>query len=84
MPEIIDWEDKKYKEIFEDELRLLSRRRKNDPSCTLSDIEGILHSLYIIDGNNQEGRSTVQQISLSATIAAYEHFIYEWKGELKK
>ena len=82
MPETIDWEDTKYQEVFDDETRLLVRRRSADASCTLDDVQGILDSLYIVDGNNAEGRSSVQQIVLSATIAAYEAFIHQWKKEI--
>ena len=81
MSESIDWEEKKYQEVFEDETRLLVRRRAADTSCTIDDIQGILDSLCILDGNNAEGRSSVQQIVLSATIAAYEAFVHQWKKE---
>ena len=79
MSESIDWEEKKYLEVFDDETRLLIRRRAADTSCTIDDIQGILDSLYVLDGNNATGRSCVQQIELSATIAAYEAFIHQWK-----
>jgi len=82
MSESVGWEDKKYQEIFDDETRLLVRRRAADESCSIDDIQGILDSLYILDGNNATGRSCVQQIELSATIAAYEAFIHQWKKEL--
>ena len=82
MSESIDWEDTKNQEVFEDEIRVLHRRRNADATCTIDDIQGILDSLYILDGNNAEGRSSVQQISLSATIAAYEAFVHQWKKEL--
>ncbi len=82
MSESIDWEDKKYQEVFDDETRLLVRRRAADESCSIDDIQGILDSLYVLDGNNVEGRSSVQQIVLSATIAAYEAFIHQWQKEL--
>lgn len=82
MPESMDWEDIKYQEVFEDEIRVLHRRRKADATCTIDDIQGILDSLYILDGNNVEGRGSVQQIALSATIAAYEAFVHQWKKEL--
>ena len=45
-------------------------------------MQGILDALYILDGNNATGRSIVQQITLSATIAAYEAFIHQWKKEI--
>ena len=82
MPETIDWEDRKYQEAFDDETRLLTRRKASDASCTIDDIQGILDALYILDGNNATGRSVVQQITLSATIAAYEAFIHQWKKEI--
>lgn len=81
MSESIDWEEKKYLEVFDEETRLLIRRRAADTSCTIDDIQGILDSLYVLDGNNAAGRSSVQQIALSATIAAYEAFIHQWKKE---
>ena len=82
MSESVGWEETKYQEVFEDETRLLIRRRTSDSSCTIDDIRGILDSLYVLDGNNAEGRSSVQQITLSATIAAYEAFIHQWQKEL--
>ena len=82
MSESTDWEDKKYQEVFDDETRLLVRRRTADESCSIDDIQGILDSLYVLDGNNATGRSCVQQIALSATIAAYEAFIHQWQKEL--
>lgn len=81
MLESVDWEEKKYQEVFDDETRLLVRRRAADARCTIEDVQGILDSLYVLDGNNAEGRSSVQQIALSATIAAYEAFIHQWKKE---
>ena len=82
MSESTEWIDEKYREVFEDELTGLERRRERDPSCTVSDLEGILKNLYIMDGNDWIGRGQVQDTTLSATIAAYEHFIAEWKKEL--
>ena len=82
MSESIDWEEKKYQEVFDDETRLLVRRRVADVSCTIDDVQGILDSLYVLDGNNATGRSSVQQIELSAAIAAYEAFIHQWQKEL--
>ena len=77
----VDWKDVKYQEIFEEELRGLVRRRDADPLCTLKDIEGVLQHLYIMDGADWYGRGDVQDITMAATIAAYEHFIAKWKAE---
>ena len=78
----VEWKDIKYTEIFEEELRGLERRRASDPLCTVADIEGMLQHLYIMDGADWYGRGDVQDITMAATIAAYEHFIAEWKAEV--
>ena len=76
-----DWKAVKYQEIFEQESLGLQRRRKADPLCTPADIEGVLKNLYITDGADWYGRGEVQDITLAATIAAYESFIAQWKAE---
>ena len=75
-----EWKDVKYEEIFEQELRGLQRRRIADPLCRAEDIERVLRNLYIMDGADWYGRGDVQDIIMAATIAAYEHFIAEWKA----
>jgi hypothetical protein len=77
-----EWRDIKYQETFEGELRGLERRRATDPHCTIADIEGTLKHLYIMDGADWIGRGDVQDITMAATIAAYEHFVAQWKAEL--
>ena len=77
----VEWREVKYGEIFDQELRGLARRRKSDPRCTVKDIEGVLQNLYIMEGADWYGRGEVQDITMAATIAAYEHFIAEWKAE---
>jgi len=77
------WQDVKYTETFEEELRGLERRRAADPNCTIADIEGTLKHLYIMDGADWGGRGGVQDIIMAATIAAYEHFLADWKGRSK-
>jgi hypothetical protein len=74
------WQDVKYTETFEEELRGLERRRAADPNCTIADIEGTLKHLYIMDGADWVGRGGVQDIVMAATIAAYEHFLADWKA----
>ena len=81
MSSSVEWRDAKYGEIFEEELRGLFRRRERDPFCRVEDIEGVLQNLYIMDGADWYGRGDVQDITMAATIAAYEHFIAEWKSK---
>jgi hypothetical protein len=79
----VEWRDIKYNEIFEQEIRGLERRRRSDRSCTVEDLEGVLQHLYIMDGADWYGRGDVQDIIMAATIAAYEHFIAQWKAEAR-
>ena len=81
MSSSVAWRDVKYTEVFEQELRGLERRRQSDPLCVVEDIEKILRNLYIMDGADWYGRGEVQDITMAATIAAYEHFIAQWKQE---
>jgi len=79
----VDWRETKYSKIFEEELRGLQRRREADPLCTIEDIEGVLRHLYKNDGDDWLGRGEVADITMAATIAAYEDFIAQWKSENK-
>jgi hypothetical protein len=83
MDESVEWRDLKYEEVFEQEIRGLTRRRKTDAGCTVEDLEGILRHLYIMDGSDWYGRGSVQDITMAATIAAYEQFIARWKAGKK-
>jgi hypothetical protein len=78
----VDWRAIKYEEIFEQEVRGLERRRASDQSCTAADLEGVLQHLYHMDGADWAGRGEVQDITLAATIAAYEQVIAEWKASI--
>ncbi|MDR0456219.1 MAG: hypothetical protein LBH20_06010 [Treponema sp.] len=76
-----EWQDHKYTETFEEELRGLERRRAADPDCTIADIEGTLKHLYIMDGADWGGRGGVQDAVMAATIAAHEHFLADWRSK---
>lgn len=77
------WQEKKYREVFDLETRGLVRRLEIEPGCKIEDLEGILNSLYIMDGADQGGRGVLQDIIMSATIAAYEDFIAAMKKSLQ-
>jgi hypothetical protein len=79
-----EWQEIMYQETFEQEMRGLTRRRESDSSCKIEDLEGTLKNLYIMHGSDWEGRGPLQDTIMSATIAAYEHFIAEWKAETGK
>jgi hypothetical protein len=79
----VDWRERKYQETLEEELRGLYRRRESETGCRVEDLEGTLVHLYHMDGADWIGRGEVQDLTLAATIAAYEQVIEEWKGEKK-
>jgi hypothetical protein len=78
-----EWREIKYQATFEEEMRGLVRRRQNDKTCKIEDLEEILKALYIMDGADWGGRGNVQDTVMAATIAAYEHFIAQWKAEFQ-
>jgi len=76
-----DWREQKRNEVFESSLKGLENRKRVDPGFTLSDACSALEHLYVLEGNDWLGRGELGDIVTSATIAAYEHFIFEWRGE---
>ena len=76
-----NWQERKGEDVFETTLRGLERRKAKDSVFTISDAESALEHLYILEGNNWQGRGELGDIVTSSTIAAYEHFIAQWKGE---
>ncbi|MDR1955703.1 MAG: hypothetical protein LBQ30_02475 [Treponema sp.] len=76
------WQDITYEATFEQEVRGLQRRRESDPTCTIADLERVLQHLYQMEGADWGGRGAVQDSTLAATIAAYEHSIAQWKGSI--
>jgi hypothetical protein len=78
--ELLNWQDELYTKTLNDELVGLERRCRTDLNCTIEDIEGTLKQLYFMQGADWLGRGEVQDITLSATIAAHEEFIAEHKS----
>lgn len=79
---ITDWQENKRRETFESTVAGLENRRKVDPSFTLKDAVSALDHLYVLEGNDWLGRGELGDIVTSATIAGYEHFIFEWRATL--
>jgi hypothetical protein len=80
---VTEWRDEKYDEVFTSTLRGLEKRRAVDACFQLADAEGVLHHLYIQDGNDWIGRGELQDAIVGATIAAYECFITDWKAAIR-
>jgi hypothetical protein len=79
-----DWREQKREATFEGTLSGLENRRRVDPSYTIADARQDLEHQYILEGNDWLGRGELGDIISSATIAAYEHFIFEWQSELDR
>jgi len=79
MSKSYEWQDIKYKEVFEQETRGLIRRMESASGCTAEELQATLNNLYIMDGADHGGRGALQDTILAATIAAYEQFIAEMK-----
>ncbi|MDR1930084.1 MAG: hypothetical protein LBQ44_05570 [Treponema sp.] len=76
----VDWQETAYRKALESELRGLRRRLESDPGCTVSDLEGTLKHLYMMEGADWLGRGEVQSIVLAASIAAHEEIIAELRA----
>lgn len=78
-----EWREQKYKEVYDTVYATTRYRIMVDPSFTIKDLERLLATLYVNDGNDQGGRGVVADIVSSATIAAHQQVLLEWKRELK-
>ena len=76
------WQQHKYDEVFEHTCAHIRRRRQLDPGFGIEQLEGLLQSEYVSQGNDWDGKGTIQHIVQAATIAAYELVMAEWRREL--
>jgi hypothetical protein len=77
------WTDKMYDEVFEATCAEIMHRRQQRPDFTISDLEALLEAAYVAEGNDQDGRGHIWHIRQSASIAACEHCLAEWRKELE-
>jgi len=74
-----DWDDTLYDEVHCSILHYLEKRRKEDPEFSRSVLKDILADAYKKQGLSWAGKSPVEEIKEAATIAAFEHYLTEWK-----
>lgn len=79
-----EWEERKYREVYDTVYATTRYRIMADPHFTIKDLERLLAALYANEGNDQLGRGVVADIVSSATIAAHQQILLEWKRELKE
>ena len=73
-----NWQDRLHEEVFEATLAQLARRRELDPAFTLAELQGLLETAYIAQGNDWVGRGEVHEVTTAAEIAAYEAMLANW------
>jgi pimeloyl-ACP methyl ester carboxylesterase len=76
-----DWQQQKSAQVFEQTFLQVQQRRQTDSGFTIGRLDGLLQTEYVNQGNDWVGRGTVEHIVRSATIAAYEVALAEWKQE---
>ena len=74
-----NWKEQKYESVFTDTCRNVQLQQLTDPDFTIEDLEAQLRDAYILQGNGWTGKGELKDIVESATIAAYEHILAEWK-----
>ena len=76
------WKDQKYDEVFEGTCAYVTLRRQTDPNFTIEMLDGLLETQYTYQGQGWSGTGEMGHVVTSATVAAYEHMLVEWRKEL--
>jgi len=76
-----DWNDELYDEIYLSMLHYVEKRRRGDPGFTRKVLQEVLADAYRKQGSSWAGKSVIEDIREAATIAAFEHFLEEWKED---
>lgn len=81
---ITDYLEQKYNQTFEAIYNYMKKQKETDENYTLHDLEKFLENLYANQGDNWIGRGESKEIANSATIAACELLLAQWKMEASK
>ncbi len=73
-----DYREKIYDDTFNNVCKEIGLRKQNDPKFTKEELEGVLRSLYVDQGNDWDGRGEIRDIINDATISACELVLAEW------
>jgi SAM-dependent methyltransferase len=79
MNTVDDWRHQVYQSTFDMTLSALEDRREKDTKFNIQQMEALLETEYINQGNDWDGRGELFHLKQDATIAAYEHFLAEWR-----
>ena len=77
----VEWRESKFREVFDTVYATTKYRKTSDQDFHIKDLERLIAGLYAHEGDNQGGRGGVADIVSSATIAAHEQVLAEWKKE---
>ncbi|WZL73115.1 hypothetical protein QBE52_19055 [Clostridiaceae bacterium 35-E11] len=76
-------QEEKYNETFRKVYNTLKYHKEKDEKYTIHQLEALLDSLYVNEGNDWIGRGEIKNAIQAATIAASETLLTEWKNELQ-
>ncbi len=78
------WDEETYERVFDDICEYIEKRKQDDRSFTLNELQRMIDEAYQRRGMDWIGKGQLQFIIESATIAAFEQKFVEWNKEQKK
>lgn len=72
--------NERYQKIFDNTYMFTKKKIEEDPSYGVNQLEALLESLYINEGNDLLGRGELYDLSIKAQIAACEILMQEIKN----
>ncbi|MCW7753661.1 hypothetical protein OOT00_06645 [Desulfobotulus sp. H1] len=76
------WRENLFEETFDRTFMELTRQGEMHSGLPITEIEARLNDRYLRYGHGWDGGSPVQEVMLSAEIAALEAVLAQWRGEL--
>ncbi len=76
-----DWHDQNYAEIYEASCAMVRHWRESDPMFTRQSLRALLQTAYTNEAAGWLGKTPLEIINDSATIATYEAMLHEWQEE---
>jgi hypothetical protein len=76
---VTDWREETYKQVFEQTCDFLEARIR-DEGLGPGDIERMLKTARVNEGNDWLGRGSLYDATQAATVAAYEHVLAKLTG----
>lgn len=76
------WREILFEETFDRICAEVRRQKDASPRFSIGDLEARLNDRYLSYGHGWDGGGPVQEVRLSAEIAALESLLAEWRGGL--